>query len=107
MKTKEDKPQKDKILNVTMKLMEQKSIDEISIREIANLANVNVASINYNYNSKENLFNEALDQNLLVGIKQWISTNIDFERTQLNDLKRFILFLHFSTIKHPGICCEH
>ena len=39
----------------------------------------------------------------MVGIKQWISTNIDFERTQLNDLKRFILFLHFSTIKHPGI----
>jgi len=46
------------IIEISLNNTKQKSIDEISIREIANLANVNVASINYYYNSKENLFNE-------------------------------------------------
>lgn len=51
---------KDIILKTTIELINSEGFDNITIRKIASLANVNVASINYHFKSKDNLINEAL-----------------------------------------------
>lgn len=51
---------KDLILKTTIELINSEGFDSITIRRIATLANVNVASINYHFKSKDNLINEAL-----------------------------------------------
>ena len=51
---------KDKILEGARLLFSQNGFDGTSIREIAKSAEVNVASVNYHFDSKENLFHEIL-----------------------------------------------
>lgn len=51
---------KDLILKTTIDLINSEGFDNITVRKIASLANVNVASINYHFKSKENLINESL-----------------------------------------------
>ncbi|MGC3947298.1 MAG: TetR family transcriptional regulator [Chryseolinea sp.] len=46
----------EKILSAARKLFEQKGFDKTSVRDIATMADVNVALINYHFESKENLF---------------------------------------------------
>lgn len=97
------KSKKSKILGIAQELLGQKPIDEISIREIAGLASVNVASINYYFGSKEALFDEALGTLMMNGIEEWISNNIDYENISFSDLVNFVYFLHVSVIRHPSI----
>lgn len=55
------KDAKDRIMNTVVGLMlEQKDMSKITNREIAKLAGVNSALINYYYQSKENLLNQAV-----------------------------------------------
>ena len=50
---------KDLILDATLQLMAEKNSTKISIREIAARADMNVASINYYFNSKKELLEEV------------------------------------------------
>lgn len=50
---------KDTILNATIKLIDQEGGD-VSVRQIAKEADVNVAAINYHFGSKDNLINEVI-----------------------------------------------
>jgi len=93
---------KNKILNTVVDLLNNKSIDKITIREIARLAQVNTASINYYFSSKEALFNEALDLNISKGINEWVENHINFNTTKKNDLIDFLFFLHQAVIQNPG-----
>lgn len=52
---------KQRIMEVSIHLFATKGFDGTSIREIAKLANVNVASLNYHFKSKENLRTEAME----------------------------------------------
>ena len=47
---------KEKIISAARSLFEQKGYDNTSVRDIATMADVNVALINYHFQSKENLF---------------------------------------------------
>lgn len=49
-----------KILNITKRLMRQEGIGNLTIRKIAKEANVNVASINYYFGSKDDLFFQCI-----------------------------------------------
>lgn len=51
---------KDKILNCAYQLFIERGFDSVSVREIATLADVNVASVNYHFSSKEGLFQAVL-----------------------------------------------
>jgi len=53
---------KERILNTVVKLLsDRKDVNKITTREIAKLANVNIASINYYFNSKDNLVLKAVE----------------------------------------------
>lgn len=55
---------KQRIMEAAINLFALKGFDGASIREIAKLANVNVASLNYHFKSKENLRQEMMDHML-------------------------------------------
>jgi AcrR family transcriptional regulator len=51
---------KDKILGVAHKLFAEKGFNGVGIREIASVADVNIAAINYHFNNKENLYQQTI-----------------------------------------------
>ncbi len=51
---------KDRIINVSRILFAEKGFEGATIRDIATAADVNVASVNYYFSSKERLFEEVL-----------------------------------------------
>jgi AcrR family transcriptional regulator len=55
-----DLESKEKIMEVARVLFANQGYEGTSVREIAKAAEVNVASVNYYFNSKENLFQEIL-----------------------------------------------
>lgn len=50
----------DKLLDAAEELFATKSFDEVSIRELASAADVNIAAVNYHFQGKENLFQEVV-----------------------------------------------
>jgi AcrR family transcriptional regulator len=58
--TAEEISTKDKILKVAHKLFAEKGLNAVGVREIATLADVNVAAINYHFGSKEALHFETI-----------------------------------------------
>ncbi|MCG8541796.1 MAG: TetR/AcrR family transcriptional regulator, partial [Clostridia bacterium] len=53
---------KERIMNTMVELLlERKDVNKITTREVAKLANVNSASINYYYKSKDNLVFKAVE----------------------------------------------
>lgn len=52
---------KDQILHSALELFASRGFDGTSIREIAQLADVNIAMINYYFGSKEKLFHEIIE----------------------------------------------
>ncbi len=103
MKNSDFETKKENILKTTIELLKIKSIDLISIREIASLAKVNTASINYYFKSKDLLFENAIEYSMTTGINQWFFLNIDFCNIKKSDLSSFVLFLHLSTIQNPSL----
>jgi len=52
-------PTKDRLLEAAEHLFASREFGEVSIRELAAAAGVNVAAVNYHFHSKENLFHEV------------------------------------------------
>ncbi len=73
---------KERILQVTIDILNE--VDDptrITVRQIAERADVGVGSINYHFQSKDNLFNEAIGRIMMLGAVRWFEpvtdTNID------------------------------
>jgi AcrR family transcriptional regulator len=93
---------KERVLSATIGLLQKKAMDEITIREIAVLAGVNVASINYYFGSKEILFTEALEKITIQGHDEWVKDNIDLGHCKKNDLLNYVTFLYSSSVQHKS-----
>ncbi len=57
---------KEKLLDAAESLFACKGFDEVSIRELAAAADVNVAAVNYHFQGKENLFHEVIIRRFVV-----------------------------------------
>lgn len=55
-----DFSKKDLILQTTLELIKNEGIEQVTVRKIANRANVNAALINYHFGSKDKLLNDAI-----------------------------------------------
>jgi AcrR family transcriptional regulator len=53
---------KDRLLDAAENLFAEKAFDNVSIRELAAAADVNVAAVNYHFQGKENLFHEVVQR---------------------------------------------
>lgn len=79
----------EKILSAARKLFEQKGFDQTSVRDIANLADVNVALINYHFESKENLFLAILEESL-DATRMKLTTIIDSSEAAEEKLRKVV-----------------
>ena len=61
-----------KILRAAEKLFALRGYDGASLREIINLAKVDLALVNYHFRSKENLFHEVLVRRSEVINREWL-----------------------------------
>lgn len=93
---------KAKILSVTRSLLNEKAMDQISIREIAALAKVNVASVNYYFTSKDTLFTEALDEIIIEKQDEWLAQNFSGKKPARSVLVDYLLFLHQACVDDRG-----
>lgn len=57
---------KDRLLDAAERLFAEKGFAEVSIRELAAAAEVNVAAVNYHFQGKDNLFVEVVRRRFLV-----------------------------------------
>lgn len=100
---------KEKILMTAKELFGKNGFDGVSVRDIAQAASVNVASINYHFNNKNTLFQEVfisshtwledeiqnfVDQNPNINLKDltWLTLNLFLENGALL-LNTFRIFL--------------
>lgn len=80
---------KEKIISATYKLMEcSEDIGKITVRQIAQSAEVNVALVNYHFKTKENLFNEVIGK-IMEGAKSLFGI---FENDTLTAREQLIQF---------------
>ena len=77
---------KEKIIATTIDLLQNEEIEEITMRRIANDANVTLSSINYYFQSKENLIDIAIERAFTGAVGTWdeVYTNVNGD-----PLKRF------------------
>lgn len=93
---------KEKIIKSTVELIKSVGIDGLSVRKIAELADVNVASINYHFGSKDKLVNEILKASLF----EFRGTFNILDNAEISPLKRLRQFLldYLSLLKaHPEL----
>lgn len=93
---------KEKIIKSTVELIKSVGIDGLSVRKIAELADVNVASINYHFGSKDKLVNEILKASLL----EFRGTFNILDNAEISPIKRLRQFLlaYLSLLKaHPEL----
>jgi len=94
---------KEKILYSTLQVIEHEGINAVTVRKIANVAQVNVAAVNYHFGSKEELLEEAMEFSLFNAFKDPL---LEIEQKKL-DVKNAVYFLLHDwfegMIKYPGI----
>ncbi|MCE1190311.1 MAG: TetR/AcrR family transcriptional regulator [Ignavibacteria bacterium] len=104
MKTEDQRRQ---ILEATLLLMEETEKHNITVRMVAQKANVNVAAINYYFGNKEALMDEALDLtlvNLFSDMEEMIPL---VENNPAAVLKSFFMYIIEGTLRYPNITRSH
>jgi AcrR family transcriptional regulator len=89
---------KTKILEVARVLFADQGFEGTSVREIAKAADVNIASVNYHFTNKENLFKE-LRQKSYLECSQEIRAYYDRENPKLEDILIHV-FRYFNLKSH-------
>jgi AcrR family transcriptional regulator len=64
--TEDRQPTKDRLLDAAEFLFAEKGFEDVSIRELAATAEVNVAAVNYHFQGKENLFHEVILRRFVI-----------------------------------------
>lgn len=96
---------KGNILNSTLELIETEGVENVTLRKIATLANVNLALINYHFGSKDKLINEALKE-LVASFKGYFFILDDLSISPKERLKTFTNQYVNSVIKYPALIRE-
>lgn len=99
---KDDGKTKEKLIETVLQLLTEKSAHLLTIREIANKANVNSASISYYFGSKENLIEEASQ----FYWKQWddmLKELEDNKQSGVERLKKYLYNYLNYILKYDGI----
>jgi AcrR family transcriptional regulator len=89
--TKEELETKERILQTTMALLnEVEDIGTITMRQIAERAQVGIGSINYHFQSKDNLLNEAVGRMMGDQASRWYEP---FDKEEIDPVSRLKMLL--------------
>lgn len=95
------KASKEKIIQVTEDMLMRLPMAEVTVREIAKAAGVNIAAIHYYFSTKEILYNAAIEKIMTRSIDDWLAANMVDDNPGINYLIELVLFLHEGCIKYP------
>ncbi len=73
-----------------MKLLMNKDISHITMREIVEDSGVSLSFIHYHFKTKNDLFKAAMVESTDGFFQQWVTENIDLANPQLLDFERYI-----------------
>jgi hypothetical protein len=85
-----NKNTKDKILEAAGILFSVKGFNGASVRDIASEAEVNVAAVNYHFNSKDNLFHQVMEKIFLESQSAIEQRQLNFPDEKVEDLAVWI-----------------
>lgn len=94
-----DDPKK-RLMTAAMAFLQQGQTP--TVRELAAKADVNIASINYYFNGKDNLIAQALDEAAVQDLERWFESELDDSlsiRDQLIKLTHFLARVHHNYSK--------
>lgn len=90
------------IIDATLKIIGDEGIQNVTVRKIASLAEVNVAAVNYHFGSKDIAINEAL-QYLTCKLKDSFRCLGDKELSAEDRLRSFIRSYADAALEHPDV----
>jgi len=104
----ENKSIREKIILAVIEGIEEHGIQSLTVREIAQRAEVNVAAINYHFGSKDNLFDIALHQTLDEAFVNMIDEELEVAgRSKSESLQAFFTALLVGMRQYPGLTRAH
>ncbi|MDP8269540.1 MAG: TetR/AcrR family transcriptional regulator [Candidatus Tenebribacter davisii] len=99
---------KQKIIEAAIQCIEAEGLQGATIRKIAQLAEVNVAAINYHFGSKKQLFNIVLNSTLN---ESFVNNIQDYEDLWISDTKKALQFFLEDTVQgainYPNLTKAH
>ncbi|MHC1719815.1 MAG: TetR/AcrR family transcriptional regulator [Clostridiaceae bacterium] len=96
----DDKRTCDRILDVTAELIKKEGVSAVTTRKVAELANVNIASINYHFRSKDMLVYAAI-MKLFSPLKDAFMLLDDISVPQRERLRNFLIEYARGMLKYP------
>lgn len=98
---------KEKLILATIEWIEECGVQNITSRKIIKRADVNLAAINYHFNSKDNLIEIALNQTLDEAFENMIDEELLNKQYPKFALYSFFLEFLKGGLKYPGITKAH
>jgi AcrR family transcriptional regulator len=93
---------RDKILNATLKIIGKEGFQNITVKKIADLAEVNIAAVNYHFGSKTNAVNEAI-QVLNEKRMRCFEVLEQKDMPPIERLRRFLFNYMESALEYPDV----
>lgn len=93
---------RDKILSATLKIIGKEGFQNITVKKIADLAEVNIAAVNYHFGSKTNVVNEAI-QVLNEKRMRCFEVLEQKDMPPIERLRRFLLNYMESALEYPDV----
>ncbi len=95
---------KEKIIRATLQLItEEGDINNLSVRRIAKLADVNFSTINYYFQTKDNLIKESIEISVNKVISRWIELNKALDMEPAKKLRLLMINTGEYYAKHPNV----
>ena len=102
-----DHPIRVKIINATIECIEKEGIQNLTTRNIANRAEVNIAAVNYYFGSKDRLVEIALETSLENAFSDWQDILDDPSLAIEVKVERIYRELLQGALKWPGLARAH
>lgn len=93
---------REKILNATLSIMGKEGLHKVTIKKIANMAQVNIAAVNYHFGSKDNVIDEAT-KILTQKLKSCFELLDDKRITPEERLRNFLRCYSAATLEYPDV----
>ncbi len=93
---------RERILHVTLEIINNEGIENVTIRKITEAAEVNIAAVNYYFGSKENVINEALKE-LMLKLSGTFNQLDDLTLPPESRLRNFLRSYADATLAYPDV----
>ena len=93
---------KEKMIEVTARILREKGFKATTVRAIAKEAGVNIAAVRYYFGSKEELIGAALEY-MMGSLESIVSILDDARRSAKERLKKYIISYFHLARKHPAL----